>query len=171
MCLHFADDKGYSLSVNLKIFRADAFFLLRIEEISCMVGLSADGDGRMSKAKVGDERWTAEHVSYKAWCDLARARGWNGEDDSDGLREYCGPEEAATVTFHASLAAAAAWAKETFKTAPEDTAFGAILIDHQILEAAHDDSRNLVRGCKPEWNTVRIYEVASDGEMLDAGTP
>lgn len=121
------------------------------------------------KPQIGAERWTAEHISYKRWCDMARARGWTGEDGNDGLREFCEPEEAATVTMHPSLDTAKAWAIETFKTAPDDSAFGAILIEHQTLEAAHDDSGNLVRGCPPSWEADTAYEVTSDGDCRECG--
>lgn len=117
---------------------------------------------------LGDERWKAENISYKAWCAVARKRGWDGDEDQDSLREYCEPEEAATVTIHASLDAAILWAKETFKADPDDSAFGAIIIDHQVLEAAHDDSGNLVSGCRPEWETVRVYEVTHDGDVTES---
>jgi hypothetical protein len=117
------------------------------------------------------ERWRLEHISYKRWCEMATARGWKGEDDSDGLRAHCEPEEAATHSLHTSLDLAKAAALAIFKETPDDSAFGAIIIDHQVLEPATDDRGNLVRGCKPEWETVRIYEVTSDGDMLDAGTP
>jgi hypothetical protein len=122
-----------------------------------------------SKPNIGDERWTADHVSFKRWCDMARARGWTGKDDADGLREYCDPEEAAIVTVHASLDAAKAWAIKTFADAPNDSAFGAILIEHQVLEGAHDDSGNPVRGCPPTWETQHAYEVTSDGDMAEFG--
>lgn len=120
-----------------------------------------------AKPKIGAERWTAEHISYKKWCDLARARGWSGEGDADGLRAHCEPEEAATVTVHASFDAAKSWATETFKLAPDDSAFGAILIEHQVLVGAHDDSGNLVRGCPPSWEAQTVYEVTSDGDVLE----
>ena len=112
----------------------------------------------MAKSKIGAERWRLDHISFKAWCALARKRGWNGEDDADGLREYCEPDEAATITFHASLDAAKAAALAIFAAAPDDSAFGAILIDYQVLEEAHDG---------PEWETQRAYEITSDGDMLE----
>jgi hypothetical protein len=117
--------------------------------------------------QVGAERWRVEHVSYKAWCALARERGWNGEDDADGLRAHCEPEEAASYSLHTSLDAAKAAALATFAADPDDSAFGAIIIEHQVLEAAHDDRGNLVRGCRPEWEAVRVYEVTSDGDMQE----
>jgi hypothetical protein len=126
---------------------------------------------KTKRAKIGDEHWRVEHVSFKAWCDLARSRGWNGEDDADGLRAHCEPEEAANVIYCASLDQAKAIAIDIFADAPDDSAFGAIRIDHQVLEAAQDDRGNRISGCKPEWETVRIYEITSDGDCLDAGAP
>jgi hypothetical protein len=123
------------------------------------------------RPKIGAERWRVEHISYKAWCDMARRRGWNGEDDADGLRAHCEPEEAATISFHTSLDGAKVAALTIFAAAPDDSAFGAILVEHQVLEEAHDDRGELVRGCKPEWETQRIYEITSDGDCIDAGTP
>lgn len=120
--------------------------------------------------QIGAERFRAEHVSYKAWCDMARAAGWNGEDDADGLRAYCEPEEAATVTLHASLQEAKAAAIATFAAAPDDSAFGAIIIERQVLEAAHDDSGNMVRGCTPTWEAHEAWEITSDGECLECRT-
>lgn len=120
--------------------------------------------------KIGAQRWRADHVSYKAWCDLARSRGWNGEDDADGLRSHAEPEEAATITIHASLDAAVAWANATFAAAPDDSAFGAVLIDHQELQGAHDDRGNPVRGCPPTWEDIRTYEVTSDGSVTECGS-
>jgi hypothetical protein len=120
-----------------------------------------------TKHKIGDERWTAEHISYKRWCDLAREFGWGGEEDSDGMRAYCEPEEAAILTIHGSLDAAKAWAMATFERHPDDSAFGAIIIEHQILVAAHDDSGNVLRDCKPTWESETTYEVTTDGDMLE----
>jgi hypothetical protein len=119
------------------------------------------------KAQVGAERWRLDHISYKAWCDMARKRGWQGDEDQDSLREYCEPEEAATITFHPSLDEAKAAALAIFRDAPDDSAFGAIHIDHQVLEAAHDDSGNLIGDCPPQWETQRCYEITSDGDMME----
>jgi hypothetical protein len=129
--------------------------------------INAAKEGRAQR--IGDERWRVEHISYKAWCALARKYGWNGEDDADGLRAYCEPSEAAAHTVWASLADAKAAALATFAAAPDDSAFGAILIEHQVLEAATDDSGNLVRGCRPEWEACKVYEVTSDGDMQECG--
>lgn len=123
----------------------------------------------MSNPRIGAERWRLEHISYSAWCDLARSRGWNGENDADGLREHCEPEEAATIRLFGSLQDAKAAAMAIFgDTRTNDSAFGAIIIDHQVLEAAHDDRGNLVRGCKPEWETDLVYEITSDGDVLES---
>lgn len=118
--------------------------------------------------KVGSERWRSEIIGYKAWCDLARKRGWKGEEDSDALREYCEPEDAAIYTVHRSRDEAVTAAVEWFKANPDDSAFGAIIIDHQFLEAAHDDGGNLIRGCKPTWETQLVLEVTSDGDVLES---
>jgi hypothetical protein len=117
--------------------------------------------------KIGDERFCLEHISYKAWCDKARERGWNGDEDSDGLRAYCEPEEAATIEYFTSLDLAITAAKRIFAYDPEDSAFGAILIEHQTLETAHDDRGKLIRGCKPEWEAQKVYEVTSDGDVQE----
>jgi hypothetical protein len=122
----------------------------------------------MAKA-ARQERWRVEHVSYKAWCDMARAQGWNGEDDADGLRAHCEPEEAATYTLHTSLELAKTAALGIFAAAPGDSAFGAIIIEHQVLEPATDDSGRLVRGCPPEWEACAVYEVTSDGDCTECG--
>lgn len=118
-------------------------------------------------AFIGDERWRVEHISYAKWQAMARERGWKGEDDADGLRAHCEPEEAATITFHASLELAEAAALAIFAAAPDDSAFGAIMIEHQALEAAHDDRGNLIRDCKPEWEAQHVYEITSDGDVLE----
>lgn len=34
--------------------------------------------------KIINERWRLEHISYRRWCEMARAEGWKGEDDADG---------------------------------------------------------------------------------------
>lgn len=117
--------------------------------------------------KIGDERWRLEHISYKNWCDVARKRGWGGEEGNDGLREYCEPEEAATIKFFGSLALAKSAALKIFKDAPDDSAFGAILIEYQVLTAAHDDRGTSVRGCPPEWDCEKVYEITSDGDMQE----
>jgi hypothetical protein len=126
--------------------------------------------------KIGDERWTAEHVSYRQWCKLARARGWSG--DQDALRTYCEPGEAATVTIHPSLDAAKAWAASIFKNAPDDSAFGIIIIKHQTfkspidlfqaLATAHEDQDYLASGCRPQWETDCIFEMTADGAVLES---
>ena len=121
----------------------------------------------MAKQEIGSERWIAEHISYKRWCNLARQRGWNGAEDADVLRAHCEPEEAAVYTAHASLDSAKAWATSTLESDPGDSSFGAIIIEHQILVAAHDDSGNILRGCKPTWDTENVYEVTSDGDVLE----
>ncbi len=126
---------------------------------------------KTKRAKIGDEFWRVEHIGYKAWCAKARERGWNGEDDADGLRAFCEPEEAALIVYCASLESAKAEAMRIFAADPDDSAFGAIVIEHQVLEAAHDDRGDLIRGCKPEWETQRIYEITSDGDCIDAGMP
>jgi len=124
---------------------------------------------RPARPKIGDEQWRADHISYKAWCELARKRGWQGDEDQDSLREYAEPEEAVTITIHASLDAAVAWAKATFAASPDDSAFGAIIIDHMVLEGAHDDQGNPVHGCPPTWEVVKSYEVTSDGDVSECG--
>ncbi len=123
------------------------------------------------KPSIGAERWRLEHISFKRWCDMATARGWKGDGDSDGLRAHCEPEEAATHSLHSSLDDARAAALAIFRDTPDDSAFGAIIIDYQVLTAAQDDRGKLVPGCPPEWETERIYEVTSDGDMIEAGTP
>lgn len=124
----------------------------------------------ISGPQIGAERWRMEHVSYKAWCDLARARGWKDDNDADGLRAHCEPEEAATITLHTSLDAAKAAALATFQRAPDDSAFGAILIFHEVLEGAHDDSGNPVRGCPPTWDSQTTYEITSDSDCLESAS-
>lgn len=121
----------------------------------------------MTKSKIGDERWRLEHISYSRWCELARKAGWNGEDDADGLRAHCEPEEAATYACFSSLEQAKKAALRIFERNPDDSAFGAIIIEHQVLEAAHDDRGDLIRGCPPEWESREIYEITSDGDMLE----
>lgn len=118
--------------------------------------------------KIGDERWRMEHISYEAWCALARVRGWKGDDDADGLRAHCEPEEAATITLHTSLDLAKAAALATFTAKPNDSAFGAIIVVHEILTGAHDDSGNPVRGCSPTWDAQRVYEITNDGDCLES---
>lgn len=124
----------------------------------------------MAKAatQIGAERWRSEIISYKAWCAMARERGFTGEDDSDGLRAHCEPEEAATYTVHPTRDEAVAAALDWFKANPDDSAFGAIMIDHQVLEAAQDDSGNLIGGCKPTWKTHQVLEVTPDGDVLES---
>lgn len=122
----------------------------------------------MAKAKIGDQRWRLEHISYKRWCDMARERGWTGDDDSDGLRAHCEPEEAAAITFFETLALAVAAARRIFERNPDDSAFGAIIIEHQILEGAHDDGGHPIDGCPPSWAGQTIYEVTSDGDVLES---
>jgi hypothetical protein len=58
---------------------------------------------RIERLAIGSERWRVEHISFAKWQAMGRARGWNGEDDADGLRAHCEPDEAATITFHNSL--------------------------------------------------------------------
>lgn len=117
------------------------------------------------RPQIGDQRWRMEHVSYKAWCELARARGWNGEDDADGLRACCEPAEAATITLHTSLEEAKAAALATFAAAPNDSAFGAILIFHEMLRGDADP-----RGCPPTWDADTTYEITSDGDCLESAS-
>jgi hypothetical protein len=118
--------------------------------------------------QIGAERWRVEHISYKAWCDLARSRGWNGENDADGLRAHAEPGEAATILFYGTKAEALGAAHRIFRDAPDDSAFGAVLVEHQVLEAATDDRGNMVRGCRPEWVAQLVYEVTSDGDVLES---
>lgn len=121
----------------------------------------------MLKSKIGDERFRLEHISYKHWCKMAEERGWNGEDGNDGLRDYCEPEEAASYTCFSNLEQAVKAAKTIFERNPDDSAFGAIIIDHQEFQAAHDDSGNLISSCRPEWETIKIYEITSGGDILE----
>ena len=117
--------------------------------------------------RIGKERWRLQHISYSAWCDLARQRGWSGEDGNDGLRDYCEPEDAALVKHYPSLNIAIAAAMNIFQQSPDDSAFGAILVDYQTLQPAQDDQGKLVRRCPPDWITEKVYEITSDGDVLE----
>jgi hypothetical protein len=122
----------------------------------------------MAKPSIGDERYKLEHLSYQAWIDLAKSKGWpGGEDSFDTLREYCDPEDAALVLIFPTYAKALSKARELFKSKVNDSVFGADIISYQVLTEAHDDSGNLVRGCPPEWEDQKIWEVASDGSVME----
>src|SRR5262245_30048375 len=117
----------------------------------------------MARPRIGDERWVLETISGAAVEALARKHGYTGED----LREFVEPEDVAEYTIHSSLEAAIEAANADL--ARNDSFYGANIIDYQILEAAHDDRGNLVRGCPPSWERQHGYEVASDGEITEVG--
>lgn len=123
-------------------------------------------------AKIGDERYLLEYIGVEAWHTKAKEAGWDGQDESfDALRPYCEPEQSATYVVFKDLKAAAAHARSMFKAKPRDSVYGAIIIEQQTLEAAQDDSGNLIPGCKPEWLTQQSWEVTADGAILNCGWP
>lgn len=111
--------------------------------------------------KVGDKRYIAMHIDSERASAVARHNGWDGNPES--LLDYCDTGmAAATYTEHCTLDAACAVARA--ELAKGRSLFGAVIIDHEIFEQAHDDRGRTVKG--GSWETHETYEVGTDGECI-----
>jgi len=115
-----------------------------------------------SKPEVGDERFLVEMIETVRVEAMARKAGWDG---SDGLREFCEPDEAALYTEHATLDEAVAAARAWLATGA--SFYGCAIIDHQVYETWHDDRGNAVKGAS--WEDCGAYEVTDDGDCVKVG--
>ncbi len=112
--------------------------------------------------KIGDKRWLLERIDIRAVEAMARKQGWTG-NDTEGLREYCEPDEAAEYSVHKSLDDATAAALKWLATGR--SFYGCAIIDEQVFQEAHDDRGDLI-DVPPLWERERTYEVAMDGELI-----
>lgn len=120
---------------------------------------------KLSQPKIGAERWLLEHIDTADVVALAKRQGWQGSpEDLEGIRESCEPEDATTVTEHASLEAATTAAREYL--AKGTSFFGCAVIECQRLEEARDDLGRRVK-MPPSWERQKVYEVAADGERIE----
>lgn len=114
-----------------------------------------------AKPKIGDDRYLVEMIDTANVLAIAKKNGWV-DDETEGLREFCEPEDAAVHVVASTLDEAKSLALRHLRTGLPF--YGACIIDHQTYEAAHDDRGNLVRGCPPEWETDKTYEITADGD-------
>ena len=109
---------------------------------------------------IGAERYISSHIAAADAERVARKNGWDGDPES--LLDHCDAGAAArTCTEHATLDAACGYARNALMS---PSLFGAVIIEHEVFEEAHDDRGRRVEG--GSWETQATYEVAMDGECI-----
>ena len=106
--------------------------------------------------KIGDERFLVEMIDVRHVEAMARKDGWPG--GTEGLREFCEPQDAAKHTAHATLDAATEAARKFLSTG--QAFYGSVLIDRQVWEREFRD-------VPPDWQRHQTFEVAMDGERIE----
>jgi hypothetical protein len=118
----------------------------------------------MSRAKqpeIGAERFVREVIRANDVEAEARKHGWDG---SDGVMDYCDPEDVADRVAHPTLDAAVKAAQEFLASGA--AFWGHVIIDREVFEQPRAGGR-LIRGVPPDWERHESYEVTREGEPVE----
>lgn len=113
-----------------------------------------------SSPRIGDECFRVVMIDIADVERMAREDGWDG---SEGLREFCEPEEAATSSIHGTLEAAIEAARKDL--ARGVSFYGCNLIDRLVYEPPTCGGEPL--GLRPSWERHETYEVSVSGQNVE----